>query len=450
MPQGDLAIRFSEEMYASKNDVSRILKISQIDSIWSNILKYRSQFTHVLDLRNIDKTPFNLVLTPTIMMRVNKVERKLIKLMVKFMRLLDDDSSKVETKRNAYAKNLRFIADKYGLSVTDEFITNLVFGTISSMTPQDMLLQRYLDGLKYVEKNFFEPLNVDFLAKLYSIVSGNEEIVSLYRLENIQSGTRALIDRFYNAAPVERIEQMMDNLLSFINDESLSSLIRGICAFYFVQYIKPFDCYSEEIGLLLMKAIFAHNDLDELGSILSLENLLINKEENANVFHEVQKTNDMTYLLVYTLDKIESSIDELTPLIMKAKADSISNEFFKEEVKEETTMEIKEVVKEVQSEHVNYEVKVALPVMPMGLDERDAKRIEETLLELNPNLKKGEAFFYARHCTIGKYYTIQQYKSSLNCAYETARTSMDKLVYEGFYRKEMVKNKFVYTPIPRK
>ena len=37
------------------------------------------------------------------------------------------------------------------------------------------------------------------------------------------------------------------------------------------------------------------------------------------------------------------------------------------------------------------------------------------------------------------------------CAYETARTSMDNLVSEGFYQKEMIKNKkYVYTPIPRK
>ena len=95
-------------------------------------------------------------------------------------------------------------------------------------------------------------------------------------------------------------------------------------------------------------------------------------------------------------------------------------------------------------------MKVALPTMPIGLDEKDAARIEENLLEINPKLKRGEAYFYARHCTIGKYYTIAQYKKTLGCAYETARTSMDHLVYEGYYRKEMLKNKFIYTPIPRR
>ena len=47
-------------------------------------------------------------------------------------------------------------------------------------------------------------------------------------------------------------------------------------------------------------------------------------------------------------------------------------------------------------------------------------------------------------------YTISQYKKCLNCAYETARTSMDGLVYLGFYSKEPLKNKYIYTPVKKK
>ena len=101
------------------------------------------------------------------------------------------------------------------------------------------------------------------------------------------------------------------------------------------------------------------------------------------------------------------------------------------------------VVKEVQREEI------AVSYIPPVLDERSACRLEEHLLELDPSMKRGEAHFYARHCTLGKRYTIQQYKRSIGCAYETARTSMDHLVAMGYYRKEMVKNKNVYTPIPR-
>ena len=85
--------------------------------------------------------------------------------------------------------------------------------------------------------------------------------------------------------------------------------------------------------------------------------------------------------------------------------------------------------------------------MPTGLNEADATKLENHLLELNPNLTHGQAYFYARHCTIGMNYTISQYKKSLGCAYETARTSMDNLVYLGYYRKELLKNKYIYTPV---
>ena len=73
----------------------------------------------------------------------------------------------------------------------------------------------------------------------------------------------------------------------------------------------------------------------------------------------------------------------------------------------------------------------------------------QNLLEQDPFLKKGQAHFYVRHCTMGKYYTIQQYKKCEGCVYETARTSMDNLAKLGYYRREQVKNKFVYTPISK-
>ena len=86
--------------------------------------------------------------------------------------------------------------------------------------------------------------------------------------------------------------------------------------------------------------------------------------------------------------------------------------------------------------------------MPVGLDESDANMVAQHLLELYPTLKKGQAEFYSKHCTLGKYYTIGMYKKENDCAYETARTSMDNLASLGFYKKENIRNKFVYTPNP--
>lgn len=84
-----------------------------------------------------------------------------------------------------------------------------------------------------------------------------------------------------------------------------------------------------------------------------------------------------------------------------------------------------------------------------GLSDKEVKEYVLYLLESNPNLNKNQASFLASHCTLGRYYTIQQFKKFTRCAYETARTSMDKLAQEHYYEKLQVKNKFVYTPLPK-
>ena len=83
------------------------------------------------------------------------------------------------------------------------------------------------------------------------------------------------------------------------------------------------------------------------------------------------------------------------------------------------------------------------------ISDKEYKKMANALLESDPYLKKAQAHFYVRHSTVGKFYTIQQFKKAEGCVYETARTSMDNLVKLGYYRREQIKNKFVYTPIKK-
>ena len=97
----------------------------------------------------------------------------------------------------------------------------------------------------------------------------------------------------------------------------------------------------------------------------------------------------------------------------------------------------------------NVNTNIAISNVPLGLSEQEASVLENRLVEMEPTMSRAQAYFYARHCTIGMNYTIAQFKKCLGCAYETARTSMDNLVRLGYYRKEPLKNKYVYTPIKR-
>lgn len=90
---------------------------------------------------------------------------------------------------------------------------------------------------------------------------------------------------------------------------------------------------------------------------------------------------------------------------------------------------------------------IAITKKDSPLTDKEIKEYIRYLLESNYSLNKSQAAFLANHCMIGHYYSIQQYKKFAHCAYETARTSMEKLVNEGYYNKLQVKNKFVYTPV---
>ena len=81
------------------------------------------------------------------------------------------------------------------------------------------------------------------------------------------------------------------------------------------------------------------------------------------------------------------------------------------------------------------------------LSEKEIRAKINDLLETDPYLNKEQADFYVRHSTYGKYYSIQQYVKCEKVVYETARTAMERLAKGGYYRREQIKNKFVYTPI---
>ena len=212
---------------------------------------------------------------------------------------------------------------------------------------------------------------------------------------------------------------------------------------------------------------------------------------------EVQKTADVTYFVDYAFKHLSKFCDTFLDDIAQAKVSEMRADFYQvdedkpiqeveipeparvetmdlfaqaEEEKEEPApaepapapvqhfeqpkQEAPEMVmpeapkkKTVKVTYVQEELAVAY--IPVALDEKQAVLLEQDLLERDPELKKGEAKFYARHCTKGKKYTIAQYKKSLRCAYETARTSMDHLAELLYYRKEKIKNKYVYIPVER-
>lgn len=98
------------------------------------------------------------------------------------------------------------------------------------------------------------------------------------------------------------------------------------------------------------------------------------------------------------------------------------------------------IIEEIELEKINLEYLKKLE----GLD---AESYAHQLMQLNPNIRPAQASFYAEHRQPNRFYTISQFRHFSDCAYETARTSMDFLAEIGLYEKRGLKNKYIYTPV---
>ena len=512
MGKNDLAIRFTESKYATRSEVGKELKMSLIDGIWSDILNYRSNFNRYLSIKSIEKNQLVVCFCPSVTALVNSTDTKLIRLLREHSLINQSNGDLQRFDDECQIRSLRALAKEHELEVSDPYLRSLIHGDIRELSPSLRILSRYLEALRFIRRSYVNAVDVDYLAELYSRLMGTSELTSFYRTtEDTNRENRVLIDRIYTCAPTFLIESMMDSLFTFLSTSTLSALAKAAIAYYYINYIRPFSTFSDEIALLIAKAILAHSDLGEIGALLPIESLLCdNQEEIARLFVEVQKTSDVTYFLNFALKQIENKCDELFDFNAQLKAATLKNDFYRpDEVKQpapavsytyeqpslfdsqeqaqpQPEVASKPMVKpqpqvqpqpmpqpeprvepvakqpEVQPEPKVQEQpkeemvkestteQIAVAYIPPAIDEKQALRLEQHLLELDPSLRKHEAHFYARHCTLGKSYTIAQYKRMIGCVYETARTAMDHLVELGYYRKDSSNKKFIYTPIPRK
>ncbi len=499
MAGNDYAMRFTEDKYATKLEVGRELKVSSVDPFWSNILSYRSNFYHYLSIRTIEKNMLLFCGCPAINSLVNNLEAKLLRVNRECM-MLAPNTKQFKNVDYTFKKEVLNILNEFEqLHVGDDFIDSVMRNEVVSAIPTNMVLVNYLNALNYIKRAYVNAVDEDFLAELYAKLLGTEELVTFYRAsEDRNPENRVLIDRVYTSAPVNLIGPMMNSLFTFINSSTLPTSLKAVVTFFYINFVKPFASYSEEMAILMAKAVLAHEAFGDSIVALPLEKLLLlPKEEAARIYVEVQKTADVTYFVDYAFKHLSKFCDTFLDDIAQAKVSEMRADFYQvdedkpiqeveipkparvetmdlfaqaEEEKEEPApaepapapvqhfeqpkQEAPEMVvpetpkkKTVKVTYVQEELAVAY--IPVALDEKQAVLLEQDLLERDPELKKGEAKFYARHCTKGKKYTIAQYKKSLRCAYETARTSMDHLTELLYYRKEKIKNKYVYIPVER-
>ena len=70
MANQNLQVRFTDEKYATRQDVARALGTNLIDPIWAQILEYRKKDSQKLNLADLTKTPYNICFCQLIQIRL--------------------------------------------------------------------------------------------------------------------------------------------------------------------------------------------------------------------------------------------------------------------------------------------------------------------------------------------------------------------------------------------
>ena len=401
MASNELGIRFTEAKYATKSEVIKDLRIQAIDSFWSNILAYRSQFNRYLNLKTIDRGLISLCCCSSINALMNNVENKILCLNREFIRIYSDANA---------MKN----------------VTNTIFNRIA--TSND--LSNYVELLAYAYSAYNSVNGEDYLAELFSKLTKITEITHFYRTDDsVTKEKTALIDRIYKCAPSKLIEPMMEDLFVFANDMSLSAIAKFALIYFYMVYVRPFDSNSKELAMIYAKSVLAKDALGELAILLPFEEILFDDAMLESYILETQKSLDFTYFVKYFLEKAIPVIENMINTFKNMTCTPTPATSF-EPVQPVFVAKASVSISEKESATV-------------------LNKIETELLERDPNLKRKEAHFYSRHREIGKSYSIADYKRFSRCVYETARTSMDHLAQLGYYKKIQIKNKFVYETVER-
>jgi len=438
MPVNDLAIRFTDEHYSTKQDVAKTLGTAVVDALWGTIVDYRATFARILPLQAMDKQPLQIVLTPSILEKVMAFDRK----MSKVVSLLNYHQIQTELPSVFHpllVPILTTVGKQYGASTAERNVMYILEEKDVERKAELASVNQYYRGLKLIAKRRQTKLDEDLMGELLMLLNTTQELSMFYREKELTNRPKSLVARVYEAAPYQLIEPMMQTLLTTIKTLTLSPIVVATIALYYLDYIKPFEAFNDEMSFLLFKNILVHSDYESAACYLNLEQLMENEAYEKRLL-EVQRTRDITYLLDFLLQPMMTSVDQLLDRLVSMQKNAVIEE-----------------AKQSSPKASSYPLPSPLPkeTKPFSsseytVGEVEANRLQQHLLETHPSMKKGEAIFYARHHTLGKYYTLSQYKQQLECAYETARTSMEHLVKLGYYRKEKYKNKFVYTPVDLK
>ncbi len=493
-----IAIKFTDVNYVTMKGFFDALGTRLVEKLWNDVLAYRAVYANATRLRTAKQLPFVLTYTDALRGKYENFKNKLLSAKEEYERFASLGEEKERLDRSLLYNALRYASDMEKLSLTEPTIRAMISGMYNGNIEAHLPLLAYRDFLRQGIASDFKSCDA-FFGSLYSAMSGTEELVTFYRLDD-SSLTQGRAGEY---AKFNDIESLMDNLEAFVSLDPLDPMLKPFLAMYFISYVAPFAAHNDLLGVALAKKMLSLGPLGNFAYALPLEGAVLHNARFDELFVESAKTGDFTYVMLYLMDAIGVSLDNAMNEWTRLRTEAMRREFRSEPHEEAPAVvapELTEVgpkeapkppveveapqahdVEEVKVEETTFapaepapvkeepqpkavEPKPAAPVeevpvleaLPIdekalyapkaSLKDKDVKMAARYIVETHPDINKQQALFFASHCTLGRYYTIQDYKKTMKVAYETARTSMDRLAASKLYKKLRIKNKYVYTP----
>lgn len=420
---------FTDDVYASKKEVEAYYNLNDVTKNWESVLRYRSYFDCETELKDNNSNHYKICLTKKMMADGYSFQMKLMNDLILFASLSKNSQNDFVLKQKMRAiQAVLYFSGK--TNINQETVEKLALGELESIPSSLFLSDAYS---KAYNKDFFNhTISVKGFDSINKRIIGSlEDDETSYRNEKPTDVKNPLIPCDSNDIPA-----VLENIVLFLNQEEIPAIYRALSTIFYFAATRPYEYFNEGTAALICKNFLADNGFLTLGFTLDFESIAFASGKNYYSHAKQTETSlDLTYYIVHVFPFLIKEEEDMHALLLELKKnDELQPQKLSEDV----------LVNDVTTESLSF----ALPVFPTAKQEDEIEQTAKKLREVYPQLKKKEAHFYAGHCTIGLNYTIEQFKKEEKTVYETARTSMDDLAKRGFYRKNKVQKKFVYTPIP--
>ena len=495
-----LAAKYTNEAYVTRQGFFAALGSSLVSRLWDSVESYRLVHSQPSGLKTITGLPFRVTMTEPLKRKYEEFAKRLLQVKEAYD-AFDKDSDELESAiRQASYECLKKGADLEKVKVSEPSLKAMANLIYRDPQPGHEGLLGYRDFMRgYVGASSDDPDT--FFADVYAAMCGVEELVSFYRLQDPQVPYGQT--SYAGFAPHEEIERLMEEFSYFLQYESLDLVEKALLGMYFLVYVDPFVAHNPLMAVVLAKKVLQRDLLGDAALLLPFEAALLPSPKKQEMFLEAQKKGDFTYAYLYMIEAITPALENLLNLFVSIKREAYKKEFASipqeqevqtpapamvetpvpepphvvEEVPPSPSAVLEEIGKpepkiepkpemiaeplqeeeEENSKKKMFEAVPELETIPASsysvfaskpsLSDKEVKMAARYLMETHPQLNKQQSLFFASHSTLGRYYTVQDYKKAMKVAYETARTSMDRLASCKLYKKYRIKNKYVYTPL---